>query len=67
MGDWTEPERLLEHVQNAAREKQLALIDTEYKPKLSPEEIEYLGLIARLKAWNDKQAELMRKESERER
>lgn len=67
MPDWTDSERLLEHVQNAAKEQQLKLIETDFKPKISEKEARYLQTIADLKAWADKQAELFREENERER
>lgn len=65
MTDWTDPEKLLEYVQGIeAKEKQMKLIETERKPRISEAEAKYLDLIARLKAWNDKEAERMRRELE---
>jgi hypothetical protein len=56
MTDWTEPERLLEHVQEvAAKETQLKLIDTEHKKRLSEREKRYLQTIEEIKAWQEKE------------
>lgn len=55
MPDFTDPEALSAHVQAVAKEQQLKLIETERKPRLTEAEKEYLGLIERLKAWQEKQ------------
>jgi hypothetical protein len=61
MSDWTEPENLLEHVQQLGKEVQPPLIDTEHKKRLSEREKRYLQTIEDLKAWQEKErAELIK-------
>lgn len=55
MSDFTDPETLLAHIQTVAKEQQLKLIETERKPRMSEKEAEYLDLIERLRAWDEKQ------------
>lgn len=55
MPDWTDPGNLSEHFREVGKEKQLQLIETERKPKLTEAEAKYLDLIERLKAWQERE------------